>query len=81
MSQNWSRREGQFQCFESSMSFVREVPFDTFTSKTGERDDDVGIVGNELSIEISKTQERLYVLNLPRFRPISNCLHFSGIHL
>ena len=34
----------------------------------------------ETSVEISKTQEGLYIFNLLRFRPILNDLYFIGCH-
>ena len=44
--------------------------------EAGEQNSDVRVVQNEMSIEISKTQERLYIFNLSRFRPILNDLYF-----
>ena len=61
------------------MAFVREVPSRAFAGEAGERNSDV-IVRNETSVEISKTQERLYIFNLSRFRPILNDLYFIGCH-
>ena len=41
---------------------------------------DVGVVGNESSVEVCKTQEGLKVLDFSGFRPILNGLNFSGEH-
>ena len=45
-----------------------------------EQNGNVGVVQNEMSVEISKTQERLYIFNLSRFRPILDDLYFIGCH-
>ena len=48
--------------------------------EVGEWNGNVRVVQNETSIEISETQERLYIFNLLRFRPILNDLYFIGCH-
>ena len=48
--------------------------------EAGEWNSDDRVVQNETSVEISKTQERLYIFNLSRFRPILNDLYFIGYH-
>ena len=48
--------------------------------EVGEWNSDVGVVQDETPVEISKTQERLYIFNLLRFRPILNDLDFIGCH-
>ena len=48
--------------------------------EVGEWNGDVRVVWDEVSIEISETQERLYIFNLSRFRPILNDLHFISCH-
>ena len=62
------------------MAFVREVPSRAFAGEVGEWNSDVGVMRNEMSIEISKTQERLYIFNLSRFRPILDDLYFISCH-
>ena len=42
----------------------------------GEWKYDFGVVVDELSIEIGKSEERLDVFDLPRLRPIDDCLDF-----
>ena len=41
---------------------------------------DVGVVGYETSVEVSKTKKRLYILDFLRFRPILDGLNFGGGH-
>ena len=48
--------------------------------KAGEQNGDVGVVWDEMPVEISETQERLYIFNLLRFRPILNDLYFISCH-
>ena len=48
--------------------------------EVGEGNGDVGVVQNEMSVEISETQERLYIFNFSRFRPILNDLYFISCH-
>ena len=45
--------------------------------KMGECDSDIQIVVDEMTIEVSKTKEGLYVFNLLRFRPFMNDLDLS----
>ena len=49
--------------------------------ETGEWNGDVRVVWDETPVEISKAQERLYIFNLSRFRPILNDLYFIGCHV
>ena len=62
------------------MAFVGEIPGGAFAGEVGEQNGDVRAVRNETSVEISETQERLYIFNLSRFRPILNDLYFIGCH-
>ena len=62
------------------MVFVGEVPSRAFVGEVGEQNGNVGVVQNETSIEISETQERLYIFNLSRFRPILNDLYVISCH-
>ncbi|KIK76764.1 hypothetical protein PAXRUDRAFT_168812, partial [Paxillus rubicundulus Ve08.2h10] len=57
MSQNGSRGEGIFQMLESRAAFVREVPQSIFPSEVGEWNNDVGIIINEVAVEVGKTEE------------------------
>ena len=62
------------------MAFVREIPSRAFADEVGERNSNVRVVWDETSVEISETQERLYIFNLSRPRPILNDLYFIGCH-
>ena len=45
-------------------------------SKPCERNDNVGVVMDELMVEVHKSEEGLDVLNFPQFRPIGDGLNF-----
>ena len=80
MHQYWCSGEGFLQCDESGVAFVRETPSGAFAGEVGEWNSNVGVVWNEMPVEISKPQEGLYVFNLAGLRPIMNDLYFVGCH-
>jgi len=55
VSENGSGNESGLECFERFACFISEFPFDTFASESSERNNDVGVVGNETAIEVSET--------------------------
>ncbi|KIN94156.1 hypothetical protein M404DRAFT_169044, partial [Pisolithus tinctorius Marx 270] len=55
-------------------------PRSTLSREASERNDDVGVVINELSVEICETKERLDVSHLPRLRPVMDCLNLLSRH-
>ena len=58
---------------------LEKTPRNTF-SFTGKWNNDVGVAGNGLSIEVCKNEEGLNILNFPGLRPILNGLDPSGGH-
>ena len=48
--------------------------------EVGEQNGNVRVVQDETPVEISETQERLYIFNLSRFRPILNDLYLISCH-
>jgi hypothetical protein len=54
MSQYWSSGKGLLQGLESRLAIVGEIPFDSFPGESGKRNSDIGVVVNEVSIEVSK---------------------------
>ena len=61
MHQHWCSGEGFLHCVESRVALVREVPSRAFAGEVGEQNGDVGVMQNEIPVEISETQEGLYV--------------------
>ena len=80
MHQHWCSGEGFLQRVESRAAFVGEVPSGAFAGKVGEQNGDVRVVQNETPVEISETQEGLYVFDLSGLRPILNNLYFISCH-
>ncbi|KIN98462.1 hypothetical protein M404DRAFT_157730, partial [Pisolithus tinctorius Marx 270] len=72
--------EGILQAEESRVALLRKVPRSTLSHEASEWNDDVGVVINELSVEICKTEERLDVLHLPWLRPVVDCLNLLSRH-
>ena len=54
MSEDWGRGEGGLKSFKGLSSGIREIPQDTFVGKPYERDDNIGIVQDEMQVVMSK---------------------------
>ncbi|KIK76502.1 hypothetical protein PAXRUDRAFT_169742, partial [Paxillus rubicundulus Ve08.2h10] len=84
MSQNGSRGEGIFKTPESRVAFIGEVPWSVFPCEASEQNNNVGIIENEVVVEVDKNYNRaegLDVSDFPRFQPISDSFDFvSGHH-
>ncbi|KIO14045.1 hypothetical protein M404DRAFT_121769 [Pisolithus tinctorius Marx 270] len=80
MSENRSGAEGILQAEESGVALLGKVPRSTLSREASERNDDVGVVINESSIEIGETKEGLDVSHLPQLRPVMDCLNLLGGH-
>src|ERR1700676_4244345 len=59
---------------------VREVPFQVLSRESGEQNYNVGVIVNELAVEVCEAKERLNVLHLAGFWPILNGADFDGVH-
>ena len=81
MREDQSGSEGAFQGLKGLLCILGEVPSHTLASKTGKRDNNVGVFQDESSVEVCKAKERLDVFHLPGFRPILYGLDFCGVHL
>jgi hypothetical protein len=57
MSQYRSGGQGLFQGLEGRPAIFREVSFDSFPGESGKQDGDVGVVVNEVSIEVCEPKE------------------------
>ena len=68
MSQDWSSGEHSFQSFKSFSSSVGEVPCGALLGESSEWYGNVGVVGDETTVEVCEAQEGLYVLNFLRFQ-------------
>ena len=59
MSQNGGRSEGVLKALESNMTVVRERPRDSFPGKVGKRNHNLGVLVDEATIKVRKTEEGL----------------------
>ena len=66
---------------EGILAVIEEVPQSSFLGKTGQRNDNVGVIVDESLVEIGETQGRLDVLDFVGFGPILDNLDFCGIHI
>ena len=73
--------EGSLQGFKRLPGIIGEVPCYTLPGETGQRNDNVGIVGNEPAVEVSEAKEGLNVLHFSGFGPVLDSLDFRLIHL
>ena len=55
--------ENFFERVKGSLLRRRPSPRDIFLSESGKQSDDVGVVGDEFSVEVGKAQERLNAFN------------------
>ncbi|KIN97867.1 hypothetical protein M404DRAFT_159457 [Pisolithus tinctorius Marx 270] len=80
MSENRSGAEGILQVEEGRAALLGKAPRSTLSHEASEWNDNVGVVINELSIEVCKTKERLDVSHLPQLRPVVDCLNLLSGH-
>src|ERR1700712_619355 len=71
MSEDWSGTECGFESFKTLLTCRISVPNDILASESSKRNGDLRITMNEPSVEITESQERLYVLHFLGGCPIS----------
>src|ERR1700743_2598945 len=69
-----------FERIERSKTIVGEVPSNVLLGEAGERNANVGVAVDEATIEISKAEERLDVLDVTRDGPVEDLLNLFGVH-
>ena len=57
MSEDWSRGEGRLKGLERLSSGIREIPQDTLAGEPSKRNNNVGIVQDETSVEVCEAHE------------------------
>jgi len=80
MGEDWSGGECIFEEVEGVAGFLVEVEGGTFVSKAGEWNNDVGVVVNESTVEVSEAQEGLDVFHLPQLGPVVDGLDLVCSH-
>ena len=63
MSEDWSRSESLLQEVESGAAIIGEFPRSVFAGKLCERNDNVGVVMDKVTVEVRESEEGLNVLN------------------
>ena len=80
MMEDGGGKECSLQGIERQLAGRRPIPFGGGSGEPSERDRDVGIRGDETTIEVAEAEVRLNVLDLPRDRPILDGLDLIGGH-
>ncbi|KIM66076.1 hypothetical protein SCLCIDRAFT_111444 [Scleroderma citrinum Foug A] len=80
MSENRSKGKSLLQEVESRATIISEFPRSVFVGKLHERNNDVGVVMDESTVEVRECKEGLDVLNLLQFQPIRDGLNFLHGH-
>ena len=80
MSEDRSRGKSLLQEVESGATIVSEFPRSVFAGKPCERNDNVGVVVDELTVKVHESEEGLNVLNFLWFWPIRDGLNFLCGH-
>ena len=57
MSEDWGRGEGRLKGLEILSSGIGEIPRGALTGEPSKRNDNVGIVRDETSVEVCEAQE------------------------
>ena len=80
MGQDRSRGEGLLQEVEGGATIGGKFPRNVFAGKPRERNDNVGVVVDEATVEVRETEEGLDVLHLAGFWPIGDGFDLVGGH-
>jgi hypothetical protein len=80
MGEDWSRSEGSFKCLESEATIIREIPRGILSGEAGEGYNDVRVIKDKTTVEISKPEEGLNVLYFPGLGPVDDGLDFLRRH-
>ena len=80
MSEDRRCRECRLECIECVVALSIEVPRHIFVSEVCKGHCDLGVLRDEMMIEVCKPEERLNVFDLSRFGPILNCLNLFRCH-
>jgi len=72
--------EGLLQEVKGGATVLTKIPRNVFVGKPCKRYDNVGVVENEATVEVRKTEEGLDVLHLAGFWPVGDGFDFVGGH-
>ena len=80
MGKDRSGGEGLLQEVKGGATILTKIPRNVFVGKPCERYNDVGVVKNEATVEVRKTEEGLDVLHLAGFWPVGDGFDFISGH-
>src|SRR3979490_1880195 len=78
--QNGCRCESSLEKIERLLTVFGPCPRCTFTCRPSERNSDVRVIEDKMTIEVGEAEKRLDVFDLPRFGPIADCFDFVFSH-
>ena len=76
MGKNGSCREGYFEGIEGTPTLLGKVPRGVLSGELSEEDHNVGVVINEMTIEVGEAQKGLDILYPSGLRPVADGLDF-----
>jgi len=78
--ENRFRQKKGFKGVKSGLTGGGPVPLKVLFGEVNEGVSDVGVVGNELSVEIGEAKERAYILDFSGDWPFGNPVKFDGVY-
>ena len=72
--------EETFEGIKRGLARRGPVPGEVLLGEVEERASDIGVIGDESSVEIGETEERANIFHLSWCRPICDAVEFDGIH-
>ena len=72
--------EKTFEGVEGGLARRGPVPREVFLGEIKERAGDIGIIGDESSVEVGEAKERANVFHLGWGWPTCNAVEFNGVH-
>jgi len=80
MVEDGCQSKGRFEELKGVLTLQRPDPRGVLARKPSEWDGDIGVRGDEPSVEVCETQERLDVLASSWCRPVADYLDLRGVH-
>ena len=79
MEDGFGKKEA-FQGIKGCLAGRGPRPGQVFLGEVDQRAGDVGVVRNELSVEVGEAEEGAYILDLDWSRPVCNAIEFNRVH-
>ena len=74
------REEKSFEGVEGGLAGGRPIPREVLLGEIEEWTSDIGVVRDEVAVEIGEAEERADVFHLGWSRPTCNSIKFDGVH-